>query len=89
MKSSLNFRQSDIGLNVINSNVGSPRTMYRLITSTWQFFREEDGTAAVEYAVLLGFIMMVMIGGIKVFANGTSGAWVNLQDTLETEVAVP
>ena len=58
--------------------------MNRLITSTWHFFREEDGTAAVEYAVLLGFIMAVMIGGIKVFANGTSGAWANLKNTLET-----
>lgn len=63
--------------------------MQPFITSIWHFFREEDGTAAVEYAVLLAFIMAVMAGGIKVFSNGTSGSWVQIKDALQTGGATP
>ena len=37
----------------------------------------EDGATAVEYAVLLALILVVLISAINAVGNSTSGAWQN------------
>jgi pilus assembly protein Flp/PilA len=37
----------------------------------------EDGATAVEYAVLLALILVVLISAITAVGNSTSGAWQN------------
>lgn len=39
------------------------------------FLRDEDGTTAVEYSVMLGFIITVVIGAVAAFGQGQSGSW--------------
>ena len=39
---------------------------------------DESGTTAVEYSVMLGFIMLVLIGAVAAFGVGQSGKWVGI-----------
>ena len=39
-----------------------------------RFYRDERGAALVEYAMLLGLIAIVCIGGITLFGEDLSGA---------------
>jgi Flp pilus assembly pilin Flp len=39
------------------------------------FLRDENGTAAVEYSIVLGFIITVVIVAIAAFGQGQSGSW--------------
>lgn len=43
-----------------------------------EFIRDESGTTAVEYSVMLGFIMLVLIGAVATFGSGQSGKWVGI-----------
>lgn len=43
-----------------------------------RFANDESGTTAVEYSVMLGFIMLVLIGAVATFGNGQSGKWVGI-----------
>lgn len=40
-----------------------------------RLWRDETGTTAVEYSVMLGFIMLVLIGAVAVFGAGQNGKW--------------
>lgn len=40
-----------------------------------RFFFEEDGTTAVEYAVMLALILLSAISAISTFGVGTGGLW--------------
>lgn len=40
-----------------------------------QFLRDESGPTAVEYAVLLALILVVLISAINAVGNSTSGLW--------------
>ncbi len=40
-----------------------------------QFLLDEDATTAVEYAVMLGLILLSAISAISVFGQGTGGLW--------------
>jgi pilus assembly protein Flp/PilA len=40
-------------------------------------FTSEEGATAVEYAVLLALILIVLISAITAVGNSTSGAWQN------------
>lgn len=53
--------------------------MRRLAT----FLREEDGPAAVEYAVLLALILVMVIGAITSFGNSTGGMWGKIDTELD------
>lgn len=43
-----------------------------------QFWRDESGATAVEYAVMLALIIGVCIGAVGFFGSTASGSW---QDT--------
>ncbi len=36
---------------------------------------DESGTTAVEYSVMLGFIMLVLIGSVTAFGLGQNSKW--------------
>jgi Flp pilus assembly pilin Flp len=40
-----------------------------------RFVGDEIGTTAVEYSVMLGFIMLVLIGAVATFGLGQSSKW--------------
>jgi pilus assembly protein Flp/PilA len=40
-----------------------------------RFLADESGPTAVEYAVLLALILVVLIGAITSVGNSTSGVW--------------
>ncbi len=41
------------------------------------FLREEHASTAVEYAVMLALILMVIIGSIVTLGQGSGGMWSN------------
>jgi Flp pilus assembly pilin Flp len=43
-----------------------------------EFLADDSGTTAVEYSVMLGFIMLVLIGAVATFGSGQSGKWVGI-----------
>ena len=43
-----------------------------------RLLRDETGTTAVEYSVMLGFIMLVLIGAVATFGVGQSGKWFSI-----------
>lgn len=43
----------------------------------------EDGTVAVEYAVMLALILMAMFGTIATIGGQTGGLWGNIQGKLD------
>lgn len=45
--------------------------------------RGEDGTTAVEYAVMLALILMAMFGTIATIGGQTGGLWGNIHGKLE------
>jgi len=47
------------------------------------FLRRESGATAVEYAVMLALIILVMIGTIGQFGSETHGLWSGSIDRLE------
>jgi pilus assembly protein Flp/PilA len=47
------------------------------------FVRRESGATAVEYAVMLALIILVMIGTIGQFGSETHGLWSGSIDRLE------
>ncbi|MBL9094676.1 MAG: Flp family type IVb pilin [Planctomycetaceae bacterium] len=51
-------------------------------TALQNFLREEGGTTAVEYAVMLAMVLLVMIGTIATFGSQTGGLWGNTNTRL-------
>ncbi len=54
-----------------------------LFKSTLQFFRSEEGTTAVEYAVLLAMILIAIVFGVTSAGGGVSGWWGNIKSEIE------
>jgi pilus assembly protein Flp/PilA len=50
-----------------------------------QFLKNEEGPTAVEYAVMLAFIILVCIGAVLTLGQNTSGTFSN--QTLNTAVS--
>ena len=46
------------------------------------FFADESAATAVEYAVMLGLILMVMITAIASFGQGTGNMWTGIMSDL-------
>jgi len=44
---------------------------------------DESGTTAVEYSVMLGFIMLTLIGAVAAFGVGQSGKWVGIGGVMQ------
>lgn len=47
------------------------------------FLRNEEGATAVEYAVLLALILVVLIASITSFGSSTGGMWGNIHSELD------
>ncbi len=49
-----------------------------------RFLVDEEAATAVEYAVVLAFILMTAIGAITVFGQAASGTWAANTTKLDT-----
>lgn len=47
-----------------------------------RFMRDDRGTTAVEYAVMLAMILLVLIVGVVAFGNAQNGSWVRIEGEL-------
>ena len=45
---------------------------------------DESGTTAVEYSVMLAFVMLTLIGAVAVFGNAQNGKWVGIWGQMQT-----
>jgi len=45
--------------------------------------RDEDGTTAVEYAVMLAMILIAVIGAIGLVGGQTGGMWGHVREELQ------
>lgn len=61
--------------------------MSRLIDSVAEFLKCEDGPTAVEYAVLLALIILVVYGATATLGSNTNGAFAN--PTLQSALSAP
>jgi pilus assembly protein Flp/PilA len=52
-----------------------------------RFWRDEGGTTAVEYAVLLALIIGVCISAISFFGSSAGGSWNDTSDKLSTAMS--
>jgi len=48
-----------------------------------RFLTDEEATTAVEYAVLLGLIVMTAIGAISTFGQGAGGLFSGIHGSLQ------
>jgi pilus assembly protein Flp/PilA len=48
------------------------------------FLRQEEGATAVEYAVLLALILVVMMATITQFGAASGGMWGNIDSELNS-----
>ena len=49
--------------------------------------RKEDGTSAVEYAVMLALIIVVCIGSLQFFGSTAGGSFQNSSQKIDSAVA--
>jgi len=54
--------------------------MKKLTTKVRIFFEDEHGATAVEYAVILGFIIAVCAGGVKLIGGTTTDNLAKAED---------
>jgi pilus assembly protein Flp/PilA len=57
-------------------------TMSRAIRSISRFLTSEDGPTAVEYAVMLGLIVVAIVGVVSSLATSVSGTFSTVSSTL-------
>ena len=58
--------------------------MYLLPTSIRRFLKSEDGPTAVEYALLIGFLALAIIGIVDKLGTGVSGTFNTVNSTFGT-----
>lgn len=56
--------------------------MKRLLVTLRNFFRQEDGPTAVEYAVMISLILVVCMAGIRSFGNAASSSFSRTSNSL-------
>ena len=56
----------------------------RLLQSIRKFLYSDDGPTAVEYCVMLAFILLVVLGGVTAVGGGVSGWWSDIDSDLQT-----
>ena len=54
-----------------------------MIRRILSFLVDEGGPTAVEYAVLLGLILIAVIGAVGSIGVGTSGLWSNNSNAID------
>ncbi len=52
-----------------------------------RLFKDERAATAVEYGMILAFIFLALIVGVRAFAAGTIGVWTHVAN--EVEEATP
>ncbi len=55
-----------------------------MIRDIGRFLADESGPTAVEYAVLLGLILVAVIGAIGTVGVGTGGLWSGNANAIDT-----
>ena len=56
----------------------------RLLQSSRKFLYSDDGPTAVEYCVMLAFILLAVIVGVTAAGGGVSGWWSDIDSDLQT-----
>jgi pilus assembly protein Flp/PilA len=51
----------------------------RLLSAIKRFLNSDDGTTAVEYAVLLAMILIALVIGVTSAGGGVSTWWTNIK----------
>ncbi len=54
-----------------------------------RLFLEERGPTAVEYAVMIGMILLVVIGAVTTVGTNSNNLWVKIVNSLGTFVFGP
>jgi len=71
------MRQPSTSLN--NTNQKEKRRMKNFFKALWQ---EEDGQDVVEYALVLGFIALVAVGGMTTAGTDVNALWTAINGKL-------
>jgi len=58
----------------------------RIARSVQQFFMEEDGPTAVEYAVMLALILIACLGSIGALADATGSSFGNSSRAIDEAI---
>lgn len=61
----------------------------RLLKKVRRFPREEDAATTVEYAVMLGLILLTALGAIGTFGSETGGLWSRIIGKLQAVGFMP
>lgn len=61
--------------------------MTKLNTMLARFVRDEDGAAAIEYALLLGLLTLAIIGAVTTLGENTNSSFVDFNTDLEAAKA--
>ncbi|GAB6167219.1 hypothetical protein JCM19992_32190 [Thermostilla marina] len=61
----------------------------RFVQILQRFVREDEAATAVEYAVMLAFILMACIGAISSFGSETGGLWSGITGDLSSVGFIP
>lgn len=61
----------------------------RLLTKVRQLTVEEDAATTVEYAVMLGLILLTALGAIGTFGSETGGLWSGIIGKLQAVGLMP
>ncbi|MGQ9607385.1 MAG: Flp family type IVb pilin [Thermogutta sp.] len=61
----------------------------RLLKKARRLTREEDAATTVEYAVMLGLILLTALGAIGTFGSETGGLWSGIIGKLQAVGFIP
>jgi pilus assembly protein Flp/PilA len=65
---------------------GSPRFPKRVALIFQGLLRDEDGPAAVEYAVMIGLVLLACIATIGLLGNATAGSFDNMVEEMREKI---
>jgi pilus assembly protein Flp/PilA len=57
----------------------------KVCSMTWihHFLSDDEGTTAVEYAIMLAMILMAVITGVSAFGAAQSGYWTRIDSDMK------
>jgi pilus assembly protein Flp/PilA len=58
----------------------------KLPDSLKRLIRKSDGTTAIEYALICGLIVLVMVVGFSGFGTATKATWGTISNQMDTAV---